>query len=96
VGVARHLAALVREDRRRRAGADELSIDSMHLKAHRSAADPKRGEWREAIGRSRGGRTCKVRCLADGRGRPVALALTPDNIYRRRNVIERLFRRFTN
>ena len=38
------------------------------------------GEWHEAIGRSRGGRTCKIHCLADDRGRPVAFALTPGNI----------------
>ncbi|WP_244501485.1 IS5 family transposase [Sphingomonas gellani] len=58
---------------------DELSIDSTHVKAHRSAAGSK-GEWQEAIGRSRGGRTCKIHCLADDCGRPVALALTPGNV----------------
>jgi transposase len=40
----------------------------------------KRGEWTQAIGRSRGGRTSKIHCLADDRGRPVAFALTPGNI----------------
>ncbi|EIE5499315.1 IS5 family transposase [Salmonella enterica] len=59
---------------------DELSIDSSHVKAHRSAAGSKKGEWEEAIGRSRGGRTCKIHCLADDRGRPVAFTLTPGNI----------------
>jgi hypothetical protein len=59
---------------------DELSIDSSHVKAHRSAAGPKKGEYEEAIGRSRGGRTCKIHCLADDRSRPVAFALTPGNI----------------
>jgi transposase len=39
-----------------------------------------RGEWCQAIGRSRGGRTSKIHCLADDRGRPVAFALTPGNI----------------
>ena len=29
---------------------------------------------------SRGGRTCKIHCLADDRGRPVAFTLTPGNI----------------
>jgi transposase len=38
---------------------DELSIDSSHVKAHRSAAAQK-GEFEEAIGRSRGGRTSKT------------------------------------
>ncbi|MBZ9648508.1 IS5 family transposase [Sphingobium sp. 3R8] len=58
----------------------ELSIDSSHVKAHRSAAGSKKGEYEEAIGRSRGGRTCKIHCLADDRGRPVAITLTPGNI----------------
>jgi transposase len=40
----------------------------------------KRGEWEQAVGRSRGGRTSKIHCLADDRGRPIAFALTPGNI----------------
>ena len=59
---------------------DELSLDSSHVKAHRSAAGAKRGEWAQAVGRSRGGRTSKIHCLADDRGRPVAFALTPGNV----------------
>ena len=39
-----------------------------------------RGEWAQAVGRSRGGRTSKVHCVADHRGRPVAFALTPGNV----------------
>jgi hypothetical protein len=35
-----------------------------------------RGEWE----RSRGGRTSKIHCLADDRGRPVAFALRPGNV----------------
>jgi transposase len=38
------------------------------------------GEWTQAVGRSRGGRTSKIHCLADDHGRPVAFALTPGNI----------------
>jgi hypothetical protein len=34
----------------------------------------------QAIGRSRGGRTSKIHCLADDRGRPIAFALTPGNV----------------
>ena len=34
----------------------------------------------QAVGRSRGGRTSKIHCLADDRGRPVAFALTPGNV----------------
>ena len=40
----------------------------------------KRGEWAQAVGRSRGGRTSKIHCLADDSGRPVAFALTPGNV----------------
>ncbi|MXP25406.1 IS5 family transposase, partial [Altererythrobacter indicus] len=36
----------------------------------------KRGTRRRALGRSRGGFTSKLHCLADGRGRPLALHLT--------------------
>jgi transposase len=40
----------------------------------------KKGEFAEAIGRSRGGRTSKIPALADDRGSPVAVALTPGNV----------------
>jgi hypothetical protein len=40
----------------------------------------KKGEYAEAIGRSRGGRTSKIHALADDRGRPVAFALKPGNV----------------
>ena len=40
----------------------------------------RRGEWQEAVGRSRGGRTSKIHCLADHDGRPVAFGLTPGNV----------------
>ncbi|QRM32116.1 IS5 family transposase [Microvirga sp. VF16] len=40
----------------------------------------KRGEFNQAVGVSRGGRTTKIHCLADGRGRIVAVALTPGNM----------------
>ena len=42
--------------------------------------NPSTAQAHQAIGRSRGGRTCKIHCLADDRGRPVAFALTPGNI----------------
>ena len=53
----------------------ELSLDSTHIKAHRSAQG-----WTQAIGTSRGGRTSKIHCLADDRGRPLAFGLTPGNV----------------
>src|SRR5271163_3600370 len=37
-------------------------------------------EYAASVGRSRGGRTSKIHCLADDRGRPVAFALTPGNV----------------
>ena len=40
----------------------------------------KRGEFSQAVGVSRGGRTTKIHCLSDGCGRIVAVALTPGNI----------------
>lgn len=39
-----------------------------------------RGEWTQAVGVSRGGRTTKIHCMADACGRIVAVALTPGNI----------------
>lgn len=33
-----------------------------------------------AIGRSRGGLTCKIHLVADGRGRPLSMVLTPGNV----------------
>ena len=48
---------------------DELSIDSTHIKAHRSAAGSKRGcgdgDRIGAVPRSRGGRTSKIHALAN-------------------------------
>jgi transposase len=40
----------------------------------------KRGAFRNAIGRSRGGRTTKIHALTDALGRPVAFLLTAGNI----------------
>jgi transposase len=37
----------------------------------------KRGTHQRALGRSRGGFTSKIHCLADARGRPIAFHLTP-------------------
>ena len=37
----------------------------------------KRGTREQAFGRSRGGFTCKVHCLSDARGIPLAFHLTP-------------------
>ncbi|RVT89275.1 IS5 family transposase [Rhodovarius crocodyli] len=60
---------------------DEISIDSTHVKAHRSAAGAQKGaKPRRRFGRSRGGRTSKVHAVANAQGRPLAFVLTPGNI----------------
>jgi transposase len=57
----------------------ELSLDSSHVKAHRSAAGGKGGV--DAGGRTLARRPdLKIYCLADDRGRPIAFALTPGNV----------------
>jgi len=55
-----------------------VSIDSIHIKAHRSAAGAK-GAFVQAIGNSRGGRTTKIHVVADAQGRPLLILLTPGN-----------------
>ena len=51
-----------------------------HRQHHRSrprlGSGRKRGAYRRALGRSRGGFTSKLYCLADARGRPLAFHLT--------------------
>lgn len=51
-------------------------IDSTAIRAHVSAAGGKRETHRRALGRSRGGFTSKLHCLADALGRPLAFCLT--------------------
>jgi transposase len=57
------------------ADSGHYSIDSTTVRAHVSAAGGKGGTYRRALGRSRGGFTSKLHCLAD-LGRPVAFHLT--------------------
>ncbi|MFF7505402.1 IS5 family transposase [Streptomyces lavendulae] len=61
-----------------------VQIDSTIVRAHQhAAATPKRGKHRtdepddHALGRSRGGLTTKIPLACDGRGRPLAVLLTP-------------------
>ena len=59
---------------------DELSIDSSHVKAHRSASGSKRGSLKKrSAARGAEGRA-RIHALADDCGRPVAFALTPGNV----------------
>jgi transposase-like protein len=59
----------------------ELGLATVRM-WRRTARQPaqKGGSGRKRSGRSRGGRTSKIHCLADDRGRPVAFALTPGNV----------------
>lgn len=41
----------------------------------------KRGAYRQAIGRSRGGRTTKIHALTDAAGKPRLLLITPGNLH---------------
>ena len=59
------------------AESEHYSIDSTTVRAHISAAGGKGGILRRALGRSRGGFTSKIHCLADAKGRPLAFHLTP-------------------
>jgi transposase len=54
---------------------DPQMIDSTQVKAHRSAAGGK-GEQKQAVGRSRGGRNTKIHALADANERLLAILLT--------------------
>lgn len=56
------------------------AIDATHVKAHRSAAGAKRGDFVQAIGRSRGGRTTELHGLTDEHGRPRVLLLSAGNV----------------
>ena len=49
--------------------SEEIMLDSTHAKAHRCAAGEK-GAPREAMSRSRGGRTTKIHAVVDGQGGP--------------------------
>ncbi|WP_443078469.1 IS5 family transposase [Streptomyces sp. NBC_01723] len=61
-----------------------VQIDSTIVRAHQhAAATGRKGEHRQdepddhALGRSRGGLTTKIHLACDGRGRPLAILLTP-------------------
>jgi putative transposase len=56
---------------------ESQSIDSITSKAHRCAAGGEGGANKQAIGRSRGGRTTKIDAVANTSGRLIALDLTP-------------------
>ena len=55
-------------------------IDSTYVRVNQSACNPAGGPQRQSIGPSRGGRTCKVHALVDGRGRALKLLLSAGNV----------------
>jgi len=73
----RHFLRADRFDRHDRYGGGRLDAhQSPPLRSRR-----KRGAFRHAIGRSRGGRTTKIHALTDDHGRPLAFQLTPGNAH---------------
>src|SRR5271169_270929 len=77
---ASRLAAHLREDGGRRPHSRRAFNRQQPRQGASLGERLKKGEFEEAIGRSRGGRTSKIHALADDRGRPVAFALTPGNV----------------
>ena len=55
--------------------SQQLMLDSSCVKAHRCALGGEEGENKQAIGRSRGGRTTKIHSLCDTHMRPVVFLL---------------------
>lgn len=63
-------------------GPDRHDVDRLH--PHQSPSlggGRKRGDFEQAIGRSRGGRTTKIHALTEDRGRPVAFLITSGNCH---------------
>jgi len=56
------------------------SIDSTAIKVQRSAAGGAGGAAKQAIGRSRGGRTTKIHGIADSQGRLFRFSLSAGNV----------------
>ena len=55
-------------------------IDSTIVKAHRAAAAQK-GEQKQAIGISRGGRSTKIHAIVDSKGRPLNFTVTGGHVH---------------
>ena len=72
-GLGRHL---LRPDRQERCCIDHGGGFHPHQGAPLGGGS-KRGDFEQAIGRSRGGRTTKIHAITDALGRPIALSITP-------------------
>ena len=53
------------------------AVDATFIKVHQHGANPRGGQAEHAIGRTKGGINSKVHAVVDGRGRAIALILTP-------------------
>jgi transposase len=92
VGAARHMGKPVPRTRRQRS-IDEHPDDRLHACQSASIGGRrKRGEQKQAVGRSRGGRNTKIHALADAKGRLIAILLTGGEAHDC-PVAERLIRR---
>jgi transposase len=92
MGAARHMGKLVPGARRQRS-IDGHPDDRLHSRQSASlGGGRKRGEQKQAVGRSRGGRNTKIHALADAKGRLIAILLTGGEAHDC-PVAERLIRR---
>ncbi|MGC2487682.1 MAG: IS5 family transposase [Candidatus Sulfotelmatobacter sp.] len=92
MGAARHLGKLVPRVGRERA-VRRHADDRLHPRQSAPlGGGRKRGEQKQAVGRSRGGRNTKIHALADAKGRLIAILLTGGEAHDC-PVAERLIRR---
>jgi len=92
VGAARHLGKPVPRARRKRAIRGHAD-DRLHARESAPLGSRwKKGEHKQAVGRSRGGRNTKIHALADAKGRLLAILLTGGEAHDC-PVAERLIRR---
>src|ERR1700757_3756274 len=92
VGAARHMGKPIPGVRRQRS-IDGHADDRLHSRQSASlGGGRKRGEQKQAVGRSRGGRNTKIHALADAKGRLIAILLTGGEAHDC-PVAERLIRR---
>jgi transposase len=70
----------------RRARGRLRFVDGTHVPVHQSGANPRGGAVHQAMGKTRGGRNCKIMALTDVRGRLVALRIVAGQSYEGRYV----------
>lgn len=76
VGGARHLGEPVSPTRRKRTIGGYTDDRLYSCQSSPLGVGRKRGEQKQAVGRSRGGRNTKIHALADAKGRLIAILLT--------------------